>query len=87
MPVIRLLCRDFPFDGIATNALNALATIAGVKDPEVLSVEGNRVVTIKYEWTRPGQTFDRTDEVLAPYGLKMDVTFDPLQIPPAIGTL
>lgn len=52
---------------IGTDAFNALSSIPGLEDPEIVS-ESDEQVEITYSWVRDGN-FDRIDEYLERYGL------------------
>ena len=52
---------------IGVNAINALSSIPGVKNPEIVS-ESNDQVELTYSWVGDGK-FWETDEHLAKFGL------------------
>jgi hypothetical protein len=53
---------------LGTDALNALSSIDGVSDPEIIS-ENNIQVQVSYYWTDKTK-FWGADDVFAQYGLK-----------------
>lgn len=54
---------------IGTDAINALLSIPGVENPEIVS-ESNGQVTLTYSWVGTGK-FWETEEYLAKFGLAL----------------